>query len=186
MPRDKDAVARELLALRCRRGDRAALEDLIRTWEPRLLYFLRRLVSNEADAWDVLQETWVRVLNGIGSLSDPKSLTPWLYRVARNTALSHVRSREPPHESLRDYPDVCADEPDGGPLELEDAEQVHRGLVSLSLPHREVLTLFFLENLSVEEIAAALEIPPGTVKSRLHYARRSLHKVIAGEASRHD
>ena len=64
MSRDKDAVARELLALRCRRGDRAALEELIHTWERPLLYYLRRLVRDEADAWDVLQKTWVRVLKG--------------------------------------------------------------------------------------------------------------------------
>jgi RNA polymerase sigma-70 factor (ECF subfamily) len=186
LPRDKDTVARELLALRCRRGDRAALEDMIRTWEPRLLYFLRRLVRNEADAWDVLQETWVRVLNSIGSLSDPGSLTPWLYRVARNTALSHARSREPPHESLEDHPDESAGDPACGPLDFADAEQVHRGLLTLSLPHREVLTLFFLEDLSVEEVATVLGVPPGTVKSRLHYAKRALRKVIAEEASGHE
>lgn len=72
MPRDREAVARELLAVRCRRGDRAALEELIRTWEGRLLYFIRRLVRDEADAWDVLQKTWVKVLAGIGSLEDPQ------------------------------------------------------------------------------------------------------------------
>jgi RNA polymerase sigma-70 factor, ECF subfamily len=58
--------------------------------------------------------------------------------------------------------------------------------LALSLTHREVLTLFFLENLSVEEIAAALDMPPGTVKSRLHYAKRSLRQVIAEEALRHE
>ena len=182
MPRDKDAVARELLALRCRRGDRAALEELIRTWEARLLYFIRRLVRDEADAWDVLQETWVRVLKGIGSLSEPRSLAPWLYRVTRNTAFSHARSCEPPREPLEDYPDASAFDPAGGAFDFTDAEQVHRGLSALPLPHREVLTLFFLEDLSVEEIATVLGIPPGTVKSRLHYAKRALRKAIAEES----
>ena len=186
MTRDKDTVARELLAMRCCRGDRAALEELIRTWEPRLLYFVRRLAHDEADAWDVLQETWLRVLNGIGSLSDPRSLAPWLYRVARNTALSHARSQQPSHEALEDHPDPFAGNSAGGLLDFEDAEQVHRGLLSLSLPHREVLTLFFLEDLSVEEVATILGIPQGTVKSRLHHAKRALHKVIAEEASRHE
>lgn len=186
MSRDKDTVARELLALRCRRGDRAAWEELIHTWEPRLQYFIRRIVCDEADTWDILQETWLRVLKGFGSLSDLRSLVPWLYRVARNTALSHIRSREMPCESLQDYPDLFANEPAGQPFDFTDAEQVHRGLLALSLPHREVLTLFFLENLSVEEIAAALEMPPGTVKSRLHYAKRELRKVLAEEASRHE
>ena len=186
MPRDKDAVARELLALRCRRGDRAALEELIRTWEPRLLYFIRRLVRDEADAWDVLQETWLRILKGIDSLSDPRSLAPWLYRVARNTTLSRARSRKPPHESLEDYPESFTDDPAGEPLDFEDAEQVHRGLLSLSLPHREVLTLFFLEDLAVEEAAIVLDVPPGTVKSRLYYAKRALRNVLVEEASRHE
>jgi len=179
-------VARELLALRCRRGDRAALEELIRTWEARLLYFIRRLVPHEADAWDVLQDTWLRVLNGIGTLSNPRSLAPWLYRVARNTALSHVRSREPPLASLEDHPDAFAGDAANGPLDFDDAEQVHRGLLSLSLPHREVLTLFFLEDLSIEEVATVLGVPQGTVKSRLHHAKRALRKVIAREASRHE
>jgi RNA polymerase sigma-70 factor (ECF subfamily) len=186
LPRDKDAVARELLALRCRRGDRAALEELIRTWELRLLYFIRRLVRDETDAWDVFQETWVRVLRGIGSLSEPGSLAPWLYRVARNTALRHAQSSAPPHESLEDHPDALASDPGADSLDFTDAEQVHRGLLALSLPHREVLTLFFLEDLSVEEVATVLGVPAGTVKSRLHYAKRALRKAIAEEASRHE
>jgi RNA polymerase sigma-70 factor, ECF subfamily len=186
LPRDKDTVARELLALRCRRGERTALEELICTWEPRLLYFIRRLVRDEADAWDVLQETWLRVLNGIGSLSDLRSLAPWLYCVARNTALSHARSGERPYESLESHPEELAEEPDGRLLEFEDADQVHRGLLSLSLPHREVLTLFFLEDMSVEEVATVLGVPPGTVKSRLYYAKRDLRNVLGEEASRHE
>ncbi len=186
LSRDRDAVARDLLALRCRRGDRAALEELIRTWERRLLYFIRRLVRDEADAWDVLQKTWVRVLGGIASLDDPRSLTPWLYRVARNTAFSHARSRPPAHEPLADHPDPGAVDPSSDTLDFEDAEQVHRGLLALSLPHREVLTLFFLDDLSVEEVAAVLGVPAGTVKSRLHYARQALRKVLEGEAPRHE
>jgi RNA polymerase sigma factor (sigma-70 family) len=182
LSRDTDAVARELLALRCRRGDRAALEELIRTWERPLLYFLRRLVPDEADAWDVLQQTWVRVLRGIGSLDDPRGLAPWLYRVARNTAFSHARSLGPPHEPLKDRPDARAADPVSGCVEFEDAERVHRGLLSLSLAHREVLMLFFLEDLSVEEVATVLGVPPGTVKSRLHYAKLALRKVLEGEA----
>jgi RNA polymerase sigma-70 factor, ECF subfamily len=182
LPRDKDAVARELLALRCRRGDRAALQELIRTFERPLLYYIRRLVRDEADAWDALQNTYVKVLRGIGALSEPRSLAPWLYRVARNTALSHARACEPAHESLADHADAVVVDQADGQLEYEDAEQVHRGLLLLSLPHREVLTLFFLDDLSIEEVATVLDVPPGTVKSRLHYAKLALRKVLEGEA----
>ena len=178
MPRDRDIVARELLVVRCRRGDRAAWEELVRAWEGRLLYFVRRLVREEADAWDVLQKTWVRVLAGIGSLDDPRSLAPWLYRIARNTALTHIRQSERACELLSDQPDPGAVDPAREQAEFEDAEQVHRGLLALSLPHREVLTLFFIQDLSVDEVATVIGVPPGTVKSRLHYARLALRKVI--------
>lgn len=171
MSRTREAVAQELLAVRCRRGDHAALDELVRTYEARLLYFIRRLGADEADSWDVLQKTWVRVLGGIGRLDDPCSLVPWLYRVARNAARSHARDRDPPHEPLLDVPGVEIPR-------FDDAETVHRGLLRLSRPHREVLTLFFLEDLSVEQAAAVLEVPPGTVKSRLHYAKLALRKVL--------
>lgn len=174
MSRDKEAVARELLAVRCRRGDRAALDELVRTYEQRLLYFIRRVGADEADAWDVLQKTWLRVLGGIGSLDEPRSLVPWLYQVARNAARSHARYRDPPREQLDDRPAPATTDPAG----FEDAEQVHRGLLALSRPHREVLTLFFLEDLSVDQAAAVLDVPAGTVKSRLHYAKIALRKAI--------
>lgn len=179
MTRDRDAIAWELLAVRSRRGDRAALEELVRTFEGRLLYFVRRIVRDEADARDVLQKTWVRVLTGIGTLDEPRNLVPWLYRVARNVARTHVRSADSPGGWHVDVPDPGAVDP-ADRAGFEDAEQVHSGLLRLSLAHREVLTLFFLEDLAVDEIATVLGVPPGTVKSRLHYAKLALRKAIEG------
>ena len=71
-------------------------------------------------------------------------------------------------------------------LTLENAELVHFGLGRLGLPEREVLTLYFLDDLTISEIAALLEIPAGTVKSRLFKARRDLRRVLEEEAHRHD
>lgn len=81
---------------------------------------------------------------------------------------------------MNDRPDPGAVDPADEMVEFEDAEHIHRGLLKLSLPHREVLTLYFLEDLSVEEVAVILGVPAGTVKSRLHYARLALRKVIEG------
>ena len=182
MTRDKETVARELLAVRCRRGDRTALEELVRLWERRLLYFIRRIVRDDADSWDVLQKTWIKVLSGIGSLHDPKSLAPWLYRVSRNTALTYARLKPPACEPLGDDPVARNGHAADVQLRFENAEQVNRGLSTLSLAHREVLTLFFLDDLSTEEVATVLGVPSGTVRSRLHYAKIALRNVLEKES----
>jgi len=181
MQRTTQAVYEELLALRCRRGEKAALEELVRTWEKRLFYFIRRLVANEADAWDVLQQTWVRALSGIGALREPRSLGPWLYCVARHAAFNHGQVRATYRQLLQDYPAAPPADDDPASEEFENAEQVHYGLLQLSLPHREVLTLFFLEDFPVEAIAHILDVPVGTVKSRLHHAKKALRAVLGKE-----
>jgi RNA polymerase sigma-70 factor (ECF subfamily) len=181
MRRTAEAIYEELLALRCRRGEKAALEELVRTWENRLFYFVRRLVDNEADAWDVLQQTWVRVLSGIGALREPRSLGPWLYRVARHAAFNHGQVRANYHRLLQDYPASPPAEVDPGRNDFENAEQVHQALLQLPLPHREVLSLFFLEDFSIEAIAQVLDIPAGTVKSRLYHAKKALGVVLGKE-----
>jgi RNA polymerase sigma factor (sigma-70 family) len=174
----KDAIYHELLALRCQRGEKGAFEELVRTWEKPLFYYVRRLVSDEQSAWDILQETWMKTIRGIRSLRNANSLPVWLYSIARKTAMSHLRdayARQALLECSEHLEDIG--EPDIH-FSPEDAEQVHQGLQKIALPFREVLTLHFLEGLSVQEIAEIAGIPPGTVKSRLHYARRALRGVL--------
>jgi RNA polymerase sigma-70 factor (ECF subfamily) len=178
---EKDLIHHELLVMRCQRGERAALEELVATWERRLFYFIRRLGCEEQDAWDVLQQTWLKVLRGLGGLREPRTLAPWLYRIARNTAINHGQMRSLHRERLHDLECAGDREDDPGPRNFEDAEQIHHGLLQLSLPHREVLTLYFLESMTVEQIASVLEVPAGTVKSRLYHARRALRDVLTKE-----
>jgi RNA polymerase sigma-70 factor (ECF subfamily) len=182
--KDIDLIYQELLVLRCQRGDRAALEKLVVSWERRLFYFIRRLGSEEQDAWDLLQQTWLKVLRGISALKEPRNLAPWLYRIARNTVINHGHMRYLHRERLEEFPPAVEMEQDPGPRNLDDAEQIHHGLLQLALPHREVLTLHFLESMTVEQIAQVLEVPPGTVKSRLYHAKRALRAVLAKEDER--
>ena len=91
MPRDKQAILQELLVLRCQRGESQAFDELVRLWEERLFYYIRRLVGSEEDAWDVLQQTWLRVFKGIKTLRDRDRLSVWLYQLARSAVLSHWR-----------------------------------------------------------------------------------------------
>jgi RNA polymerase sigma-70 factor (ECF subfamily) len=175
-----ERILDELLARRCRRGDAEAWRALVGRYEKRLLYFVRRLVDDERDAWDVLQQTWMSALTSIAKLDEPRALRTWLYRIARNEAVNHLRRNGRRIEAIDSAAiETVADESiDGDEWSAETAEQVHAALGKLSLPHREVLTLHFLEDASVEEIAAVLDVPPGTVKSRLHYARAALREQL--------
>jgi RNA polymerase sigma-70 factor (ECF subfamily) len=176
--KDKQTILQELLVLRCKRGETPALDELIRQWERRLLYFVRRLVASEEDAWDVLQQTWMAVLKGIRSLDNPQRLPTWLYRIARSKAIGHWRGhyrKQARIEENRDLTELAASE-EADPF--GDAAQVHHALSRISLDHREVLTLHFLEDLSLDQMAEVLGIPSGTVKSRLYYAKRALRAVL--------
>jgi RNA polymerase sigma-70 factor (ECF subfamily) len=181
LARDKQAILQELLVLRCQRGERAALDQLIRQWETRLFYYVRRLVGSEQDAWDVLQQTWIRVLRGIRTLAAPDRLPVWLYQVARMSALSHWRG----HYRAASRIDQDVDPGEVAAAEVanhwDDWEQVHLGLSRISVSHREVLTLHFLEEFRVDQMAEILDIPEGTVKSRLFHAKRALRAALEAE-----
>jgi RNA polymerase sigma-70 factor, ECF subfamily len=178
LPRDKQTILQELLVLRCIRGDSRAFDELFRQWEERLFYYIRRLVANEADAWDVLQQTWIKVFKGIKTLNTPERLPIWLYQIARCTALSHWRGHYRQQSRLEENSNLTEIAATDDIDRFDGAEQVHLGLSRISLAHREVLTLHFLENFSLEEMAEILGIPPGTAKSRLFYAKRALRAVL--------
>jgi RNA polymerase sigma-70 factor (ECF subfamily) len=176
----------ELLVVRCQLGEQGAIDELLRRWEPRLFYYIRRLVPQEADAWDALQRTWMAVVRDVRRLKEPRALRAWLYRVPRNHAVSYCRKELAIGSRLDDTadPDEIA-ELDWSPR-ADAAERVHQALASLSWPHREVMTLHFLEEMPLDEIAAVTSVPVGTVKSRLHYAKRVLKQFLESEETDHD
>src|SRR4051794_6520339 len=168
----------EALLRRCRAGDPEALEELVRRWERKLFYYVRRLVANEADAWDILQQTWERVIKGIHNVRDSEKFVPWLYRVARNTALTHRASllaQERWVDRTASLAELTAAEISESPW---SPEEVHRGFETLSAHHRDALTLFFLKDLSIEEMATVLGVSEGTVKSRLFYGKKAMRESL--------
>ena len=181
---DKQLIYNQLLVLRCQQGNKKAFEELIELWEEKLLYYIRRLVGNEEDAWQILQQVWMIVFHSITKIRENKKFPAWIYGIARNLALNHLRDRYSECSFLKEYEEYR----DAGTVQKEDcievfenAEQVHYGMSKLSLPYREVLTLYFFQDLCLEEIAEVLQTPVGTVKSRLYYAKRNLRNVIEGE-----
>jgi RNA polymerase sigma factor (sigma-70 family) len=177
---DNEATYNELLVCRCRAGNCSAWEELVEHWDRRLFYYIRRLVEDEQEAWQVLQEVWLKVLRRLDLLQDPRRLAPWLYSITRNTALSHLRQHYRRQALEKDHESCDCAAPDET-FRFDNAEQVHWGLGRLKLDQREVLTLYFMRDLSVSEIAQVLSVPEGTVKSRLYYAKRALREILEGQ-----
>jgi RNA polymerase sigma-70 factor (ECF subfamily) len=156
-------------------------------WEKPLFYYIRRFVASEQDAWDALQQVWLQVVRKVGSLRDRRAFPEWVYRIARNTVVSRWRAAEP-FDSLAEegqLPDTRGPE-NAVPLFDLDAREVHAGLSRLKPPLREVLTLFFLEEFSIREIAGIIGAPEGTVKSRLHYAKSALRRALRDGEESHE
>ena len=183
---DKKSIYYELLILRCSRGQKEALEELVSNWEKRLFYYIHRLVEDEQEAWSILQEVWVKIFQNIKRIRELRKLPVWLYSVTRKTVISHLRKKYSEKELLRKREDNSNAEDSDSQYIFDNAEQVHYGLGKISLPHRDILTLFFLQDLSLEEIARILQIPKGTVKSRLYYAKQALKNILEKEAQKHE
>lgn len=170
----------ELLAVRCQLGDMQAFDALIRRWHGPISAYVRRQCGPD-DAADIVQDIWLRVFRSIASLRDGRRLRAWLFGIARHAWMDRLRSRYADHADVDVdvdvEPDDIADPPDADDLSLEFAV-VSEGLAQLPPIEREALTLFYLHELSLNEIAQVLEIPTGTVKSRLHRARRMLRHEL--------
>ena len=175
----ENRIQYEWLALRCQTGDAGAFEDLIAIMERPLLYFATSLTGNPDSALDVLQEVWIRAFRGIRKLKDPGSLRSWLYSITHGIAVDRIRknySREQAEKvQFEDFQE--AEEPS---FAAEDAAAIHQALSEIGLKHREVLVLHFLEDLSMAEIAKVVGCSEGTVKSRIHYAKRAMKEILSG------
>ena len=181
---DRQLLESALLTVRYQRGDRKTFEGIVQLWEPSLFYYLRRLAPSEADAWELLQETWLKLFRSLGSLRDPQAFPAFLYKTARNTALSRLRKRglaEVENDAGEVHDESAGDDISA----FDNAEEVHRALDQLPLLQREALTLYFLEDLSLDEMAALLEVPLGTVKSRIHNAKAAMRNILS-QGDRHD
>ena len=175
-----ERVYRSILVVRCQAGDRAAFEELVELYQPRLHYFLAGMVGDDHAADDLLQEVWFDVYRGLARLADPGAFSAWLYRIARHRALAELRKKRLPLSSLAGID--LAEEDEADDFSAEDAERVQAGLGQLAPEHREVLLLRFFEGMAYEEIAGVTGCQLGTVRSRLHYAKRALRRVLEGVA----
>jgi RNA polymerase sigma-70 factor (ECF subfamily) len=184
---DKGLVSLDAEALirRCQRGDRLAIEALIRRYQNYVYRLCYLVMRNEQDAEDMTQETFIRAFRALPRFEIRKdtSFEAWLYRIAVNACRSRMRRK---WYQVLPWPDPAPQmmsEPEDQPERLmmrgEQRDEMLSAVDSLGEKHRMVVILRYYAGLSNEEIARTLNIPSGTVRSRLHIARQRLRKLLA-------
>lgn len=173
----KGSSTERTLVLRAQSGDRRAFDRLLRDLAPSLLQYVGRVTGDGSLAEDVVQDTLILIVRKIRWLNEPSLLRPWAYRIASREAFRALRKRKVAEPSDVESIDEVATAPE----EISDPWQRERLLSSierLSSASRAVIILHYFEEMSLSEVAAVLDLPPGTVKSRLATGLTNLRKEI--------
>ena len=173
---DLNRLAERTLILRCQLGDEIAFERLVSKYHRRLRYFVRELVGPAGSAEDVLQEVWVTVYRRIATLRQPEAFVAWMYRIARHKVYHAIR--KPAHVELVEDCAIPSHEDKENILDRYEAAQIHAAMRLLRPEHREVLILRFFEEMAYSDIAETVGCQIGTVRSRLHIAKKRLREHL--------
>ena len=181
--------AAEDVVARLRRGDPDALASLLSGYQHRLYRYLLRLVQEPAAAEDLFQQTWLRVMEKIGRLDARGSFETWLFSVAHNLAIDHLRRQRGSSLDERDDAGTAVIErlTASGPdpleqlLDFERSAMLAAAMWELPAIHREVLSLRFEEEMKLEQIAEVAGVPLATVKSRLRRALEGLRAAMESQ-----
>lgn len=185
---ERTALSDEALCAAIARGRSEALRELMERYRDRMYALLLRSTRNRADADDLFQELWIRVVRAAGEFDTTQRFSTWIYRIAVNLTRDAARRRQAAHFA---EPTLDGEVPDGAderPLPdalasgSQEAQALHRAIATLPAGQREVLVLRYIEGLAEADVAAAAGIPAGTVKSRLHHAVKSLRAKLASLA----
>lgn len=184
MQRDSERVYDEYLVVAAQGGDRAAWERLVARWQPRLLRHAWRLTGHADRAADLVQDAWVDIWKGLRRLEDVVAFPAWAFRIVTRRCHRAFGETDRERAGMRELAEVSAESDDAEGAEAIardiDLARVRAAMAALPPAQRAALSLFHLEALSVAEIAIALDVPPGTVKTRLMHARRKLRVVLEG------
>jgi RNA polymerase sigma-70 factor (ECF subfamily) len=162
-------------------GEPEAWDALFRRYQLPLYVYIFELVHHEQTSLDLEQETFIAAVRHIGSLRDDAKFGSWLFGIAHQKCIQRWRKQSREEILLNEIPE-SADEFENSPDDLlirrEQEAEFMNLLNRLPLPQRSVLLLHFVEDFSLEEIAGITGTPIGTVKSRLHYAKQALRKLL--------
>lgn len=174
---------------RVKKGDQSAFEDVVSFYQNKIYQHCFRMLGNVHEAEDIAQETFIRVYVNIHSYDEKRKFSTWLYRIATNLTIDRIRKRKPDYyldaevkgtEGLNMYSQLASDD-QRPPEEVENQElqrYIHREIDKLPPKYRSIIILRYLEEFSLQEISETLDIPLGTVKTRIHRGREALRKKL--------
>ncbi len=171
------------LVAAARAGESDAFARLVAFRGARLYAHARRLCDDAETARDLVQQAWVQIWRGLRGLRDDRAFLPWALRIVTRAAARDLRGKLAARRVAQDLALLVETETHGAGEAVADAEALHRAMATLSPEYRAVLALFYLDELRVAEVAIALDIPPGTVKTRPMHARTQLRALLEGDGN---
>ena len=194
-PEVEDEESDLALVARAQAGDSSAYDTLVTRHRGRIYAMIRQMTKNEADAWDLAQESFIKAWKALPRFEAKAQFTTWLYRIAHNTVYDWLRRKRPESggelndeifgEDRIDPASVTTPTMDRAPDEEmaggELRAKIEAALEQLSPQHREVVVLKDVQGLAYKEIAEVMDCSIGTVMSRLHYARQKLQTMLKDE-----
>ncbi len=180
-------VFEELLVLNARNGDAQAINLLVKRWNGRIRNQVYRHTQNAEVSGDISQEVWIAIFKSINTLQDVRKFGVWALSIASRKAIDWIRRNQidRKREGIREMVATEMAEYSGDDQEML-IRRLRQALKSLPEDQRVILSLYYLEELTVPDIATILSIPAGTVKSRLYYARENLKQIIKAYEKREE
>jgi RNA polymerase sigma-70 factor (ECF subfamily) len=175
------AEREQLPVLQAKAGEPEVWDILFRRYQLPLYVYVFELVYDEQTSLDLVQETFIAAVRHIGGLRDNEKFGSWLFGIAHQKCIQRWRKQNREEillDEIPDAPDESENHPDDLLIQREQEAEFMNLLDQLPLPQRSVLLLHFVEDFSLEEIAGITGTKIGTVKSRLHYAKKSLRKLL--------
>ena len=172
-----------LLVLSAQSGNQQAFDVLIRSYHPSLVRFASRLSGDRQLALDAVQEAWITITKNMTDIGNPYAFRAHVFKAVRWRTIDQLRKH---NRSLERLDDHFADPAPSCQDMLATSYQIKQLVDQLPAIDRQAIYLFYLEDMTISELASILDIPTGTVKSRLNRARNSLNKMIEGEKHGND
>lgn len=172
-----------------KKGDQAAFEEVVAFFQNKIYQHCYRMLGNAHEAEDIAQEAFIRAYVNIHSYDERRKFSTWLYRIATNLTIDRIRKRKPDYyldaevqgtDGLDMYSQLAAKErlPEEEVQNMELQTIIEREIASLPPKYRGIIMLRYLEEFSLQEISEILDIPLGTVKTRIHRGREALRKKL--------